>query len=144
MNKKISDIDQEKNDIENKLIQEKLKHHQTQSDLLKIKETFEQTQKDLNEEIESRKDDLRKLEELKRQLIESDKKSKEYKKSMKRLSQQIVDLQNKIHAENKEKEKEKELNTEASVPELTTPDRIETETMPSINYLCNFINAKSK
>jgi chromosome segregation ATPase len=139
LNKKISDIDQEKNDIENKLIQEKLKHHQTQSDLLKIRETFEQTQKDLNEEIESRKDDLRKIDELKKQFLESDKKSKEYKKSIKRLSQQIVDLQNKINADNKEREKEreKELHTDVSLPELTTHDRLETEPMPSIDVSCN-------
>jgi len=128
LEQKISQHELEKTDIENKLIQEKLKHHQTQSDLQKTKETLTAAQKDLNEEIENRKEDLRKIEDLKRQLFESEKKGKEYKKSMKRLSQQVLDFQNKIHNENKEKEKQLTLTATTEPQSL---ERFETETLQS-------------
>lgn len=115
LQKKLSDFEQEKIDVENKLIQEKLKHHQTMGDLHKAKETYEQVQKDLNEEIENRKADVKKIEDLKKVQAEFDKKAKEYKKSIKRLSQQILDLQSKISShENFEKEKNIETFEEES------------------------------
>jgi len=105
LQKKLSDLEQDKIDVENKLIQEKLKHHQTMGDLQKAKETCEQSQKDLNEEIDNRKSDVKKIEELKRIQADYDKKLKEYKKSIKRLSQQILDLQAQaISDSNKDKE----------------------------------------
>ncbi len=74
-------------------------------DLQKAKETIEETQKSLTEEIEGRKLDLQKLEDHKKRLIENEKKMKEYKKTIKKLSQKILELQDKLNlAEIKPKE----------------------------------------
>jgi hypothetical protein len=132
LQKKLSDTDQAKNDFENKLIQEKLKHHHTTGDLQKAKETLEETQKSLTEEIEARKLDLQKMEDYKKRLLENEKKTKEYKKTIKKLSQKILELQEKItasEAKPKEDSMTKE-NTEEAI--ATDEDNKATADTPSI------------
>jgi len=111
LEKKIQQVETERLDKENALIQEKLKHHQTIADLTKMKEKFQEVETHLNDEVEGRKVDIRKGDELKKRLVEFERKSKEYKKTIKKLSQQILDLHNKNR-------KEEEENV-TSPPELT-------------------------
>jgi chromosome segregation ATPase len=93
LSKKAHDIEQSKNEYENKMIQEKLKHHHTQGDLQKVKENLEEAQKSLNEEIEGRKQEIVKSEELKKRINDYDKKLKDHKRTIKKLSQKILEIQ---------------------------------------------------
>jgi chromosome segregation ATPase len=123
--KKVQQAEADRLDKENALIQEKLKHHQTVSDLTKMKEKFEEVEKHLNDEVEGRKVDIRKGDELKKKLLEFERKSKEYKKTIKKLSQQILDL----HHQRNEKVEEEIATPELAkgVSELDVPENIEAE-----------------
>jgi len=88
------------------------------ADLTKLKEKMEEIEKHLNEEMEGRKGEIRKYDELKKRLLESEKKSKEYKHTIKKLSQQIVDLHN-------QKKKEPEGATQ-NLQTIKTPTEQET------------------
>lgn len=75
-------------DAENKLIQEKLKHHNTLNDLTRAKEKVVEAERYLNEEVEARKADLDKHEELKKFVRTIEKKAKEYKGMIRKLAEE--------------------------------------------------------
>jgi len=125
LEKKVQQAEADRLDKENALIQEKLKHHQTVSDLTKMKEKFEEVEKHLNEEVEGRKKDILKGDELKKRLLEFERKSKEYKKTIKKLSQQILDLHNQRNEKVEEEIPTPELAK--GVSELEVPENIEAE-----------------
>ncbi len=126
LEKKVQQAETDRLDKENALIQEKLKHHQTVSDLTKMKEKFEEVEKHLNDEVEGRKLDIRKGDELKKKLLEFERKSKEYKKTIKKLSQQILDLHNQRN-EKVEEESPTPLELVKGVSEAEAPENIEAE-----------------
>jgi len=94
--------------MENKLIQERLRHHQTVVDMQKLNETLKQTEKNLDDEMEAHRKSLDKNEAYKSKLIESDKKKIDYKKTIKKLSQQILELHNKLNDQQNKKEENQE------------------------------------
>ena len=98
--------------LKNSLIQEKLKHHQTIADLSKAKEKLVEVEKHMNDEIEGRKGDIKKYEDLKKRFIETERKEKEYKKTIKNLSQQLVEFRDKETKELEEKAKNEANNTD--------------------------------
>ena len=93
-----------KTDMENKLIQERLRHHQTVVDMQKVNETLKQTEKNLDDEMEAHRKSLDKNEAYKSKIIEADKKKIDYKKTIKKLSQQILELHTKINDQQNKKE----------------------------------------
>jgi len=96
---KLNAVETKRNDTENSLIQEKLKHHQTSGDLARANEKLVEMEKNLNEEIEARKADVWKNEDLKKHIVELERKLKEYIKMIKKLSNKIAELENKERLE---------------------------------------------
>lgn len=95
----LNKVETKRNDTENSLIQEKLKHHQTSGDLARANEKLVEMEKNLNEEIEARKADVWKNEDLKKHIVELERKLKEYIKMIKKLSNKIAELENKDRLE---------------------------------------------
>lgn len=94
---KLGDMEQAKVDMENKWIQERLKHHQTGEDMQKLKEKFGEMEKNLDQENHSHRSALEKNELYKKKISEQEKKAVHYKKTIKNLAQQIMDLHNSVN-----------------------------------------------
>ena len=97
MTKKITELEEAKVDMENKWIQERLKHHQTTGDMQKANEKLQEAEKGFDEEMKAHRATIEKYESLKKKFTEKEKKAINYKKTIKNLSQQILDLHNSIN-----------------------------------------------
>jgi len=60
--------------------------HNIESELKKVKDSYQRTQNSLNEESEARQQDIRKIEDLKRKIAEGNSKIKDHKRTIKKLS----------------------------------------------------------
>jgi len=109
---KYNKLETKRNDTENSLIQEKLKHHQTSGDLTRANEKLVEMEKNLNEEIEARKADVWKNEDLKKHIVELERKLRESIKMIKKLSNKVAEL------ENKEKNESNSSNRTNSDPDI--------------------------
>ena len=92
-------------ELENKLIQERLKSEQIKRDLIKSEETFKETKTSLNEQINKNHDDLRTIEHLETELIETRKKYRESKKLLKKAETQLAKTQSQLQEEQAQKAK---------------------------------------
>ena len=109
------------------MIQEKLKHHHTVTDLQKLKISLHKAEEDLNEEVKNRQIDLKKNEDLKKQIVELDRKRTEYKKTIKKLSQQVLELQSEVESEKASKEKQISSNQELVILETDVDSQLTNE-----------------
>ena len=96
MEKRLAEVEESKTDMENKWIQERLKHHQTIGDSQKTNEKLKEVEKNLEDEMENHRASIEKMEAYKKRIAELEKKGLHYKKTIKNLSQQILDLHNNI------------------------------------------------
>jgi len=110
---KAIEAEHSKTDMENKLIQERLRHHQTVVDMQKVNETLKQAEKNLDDEMEAHRKSLDKIEIYKTKIVESDKKRVDYKKTIKKLSQQILELHSKLNDMNKKDQSSSQNQDEA-------------------------------
>ena len=97
---KALEAEHSKTDMENKLIQERLRHHQTVGDMQKSNEMLKQAEDNLNSEMEAHRKVIDKSESLKKKIAEYERKTIAHKKLIKQLSQQILDLHTRLGHEN--------------------------------------------
>ena len=104
-----------KTDMENKLIQEKLKVDNMKRELQKVEENYNEARQNLKEQIEKGNETLQKLEHLENEYNDARKKLREYRKSARKLKQQVTEQQIKIDQDKEQLQKlQKELENKGS------------------------------
>jgi len=101
----IGALEAKKIDLENKLIQERLKSEQLKRDVMKLEESYKEARDSLTEQVGKNHDDLKRLENLESELQETRKKSREYKKNFKKSETQSRALQAQLKEEQATKAK---------------------------------------
>lgn len=108
-----------KTDMENKLIQEKLKVDNMKREMQKLEENYNEARQNLKEQVEKGNEALQKLEHLETEYNDARKKIKEYRKSARKFKQQVTDLQAKLEEDQAQLQKlQKEMeNKQSEEPE---------------------------
>lgn len=94
-----ANFEAKKTDIENKLIQERLKLDQIKRDLTKTEENYKESRDHLTQQVGKHQDDLKRLEHLEAELGETRKKNREYKKNARKNLLQIKTLESQLQEE---------------------------------------------
>ena len=98
-------MEEKKRDLENKLIQERLKCDQKTRDYQKLDENYKEARQNLAEQIETTKEKLKKIDHLENELSITTKKMKEFKKSSKKLNLKAILLEKTLKDQTDKKEK---------------------------------------
>ena len=119
-------------DLENKLIQERLKSDQIRRDLARSEETAKDTKTDLNEQISKNHNLIKMLDTREKEFVELNKKYRECKKNLQKAETQLNQLQNQLQDELTQRSKlEQHLVSE---PKTESTKSIETDRSKLVWY----------
>ena len=96
LEKQVEVNDRKKVDLENKIIQERLRVDTLKKEQQKTEENYKEARQDLSEQVSKSHENIRKMEHLELEYNETRKKMKEYRKNARKLSQQVADLQSSL------------------------------------------------
>ncbi len=92
-------------ELENKLIQERLKAEQIKRDLIRADEALKEAKASLNDQINTNHDGLKTIEHLENELAETRKKYRDCKKNLKKNETQLTKVQNQLQEEQAQRAK---------------------------------------
>lgn len=113
-------------DLENKLIQERLKVEQLKRDLTKVDESYKEAKAHLNEQITKNHEMIRTRECRENEFTELNRKYRESKKTLKKTMLQLATVQNQLQDEQTQKAKLEQVITEQQT-DSTKPDDTDDE-----------------